>query len=242
MEMGYRDHIVAKLSALAVAGGTTAMLFAASPVHTAFSATTSGSLSASGATVAQTLTNGNLTASGLLPGVDTNSALVSVQNKGSVAETFTLNFKGVTGMGGSIGLPNYSALQQLESSDTAYSCTQQVAKPANYIGTLSSVLPSSSSSTYTPLFPGVTSNDRAGLSISQAIAHAVPVGHFVEISVYLKLSGTSMITGTSMGGPNAWDGKSVTIPYTITAEPAASTSTSPTLKPTGPGSQPIGAA
>lgn len=234
--MGYRDHIVAKLSALAVAGGTTAMLFAASPVHTAFSATTSGSLSASGATVAQTLTNGNLVATGLLPGVATNPVVVSLHNSGNVTENFTLNVNGAgaTTPNGGTPLPNWTALQQLEYGYNAYYvCSQPVANPANNVdsGTCKDYSPNTT--TFVQLFPDATAVS-VGTSYSHTISSVKP-GRYLYLSIILKLHNVSGTTGTEMGGPNAWNGASVKIPYTITAEPSATqpSATQPTLTATG---------
>jgi hypothetical protein len=235
--MGYRDHIVAKLSALAVAGGTTAMLFAATPVHTQFSATTSGTLSASGATVAQTLTNGDLTATGLLPptsssatgttgttGISsgsttgpsgwnwTNAKTVTLDNTGSVPETFTLNISKVSdGFTGN----DQVALEQLWVAYTAQGTTY-----------------------YYQMFPaGDLPGANDGGSLPTSITYnlgtiAAQNKGFATVEFALA----PYVHG--QGGANAWNGSGVSIPYTITAEPsstqpASGTAPAPTLAATG---------
>jgi hypothetical protein len=233
--MGYRDHIVAKLGALAVAGGTTAMLFAASPVHTTFSATTSGSVSASGANVSQTLTGGYLTASNLLPGDYTNPALVSVHNTGSVAEDFTLKIDPgkVGNIGNGLGeLPHVHDLQQLTYSYTLYRCSSPFTGSASDLTGSVGGCGEATAGNGVQLFPRVAKTSESPVTIS--IPWSVPVGHYVYAAISFGLVANPTATE---GGQNAWNGASVTIPYTITAEPAASTSTSPTLKTTVKGQQ-----
>jgi hypothetical protein len=236
--MRYRDHIVAKLSALAVAGGTTAMLFAATPVHTQFSATTNGTLSASGARVAQTLTNGDLSATGLLPPTSstyvttttaatdtpsltmaqtgwnwTNPETVTLDNTGSVPETFTLNISKVSdGFTGN----DQVALEQLWVAYTAQGTTY-----------------------YYQMFPaGDLPGANGGGSLATAITY-----NLGTLAAQSKGSATVAFAlapyAHGEGGANAWNGSGgVTIPYTITAEPsstqpASGTAPAPTLAATG---------
>jgi len=234
MEMGYRDHIVAKLSALAVAGGTTAMLFAASPVHTQFSATTNGSLSASGAKVAMVLGNGFLVAQNLQPGQFTGTQLVDLNNTGNVYVDYYLNINpdSITG-----DLPNWSALQQLEYSYTAYACSSYTSTPANpATGITCNVV--GTTSTPGTVFPGISRSNHPPIT-DKLTSGGVAPGTSLEAVIKFKLNGygaTDGPTGWTLpantpipGGANAWNGASVTIPYSIIAEPAANSQVKPTL-------------
>jgi len=232
MEMGYRDHIVAKLSALAVAGGTTAMLFAATPVHTQFSATTNGSLSASGANVALTLSNGTLNATNLLPAVTTasgttyyptNSQNVTLKNTGSVPEDFSLNISQyncgslatlpTTGSGPTLA----GALDQLKIVYTLGSGSQQTVTPFNHFGALSC----SSNGNNTPL----------GSTRVVPLGPSIPPNGTETATIQVELGAESQ----SSPDANDWNGATgVKIPYTITAEPddtaaTPQTSAGPTL-------------
>jgi hypothetical protein len=215
MEMGYRDHIVAKLSALAVAGGTTAMLFAASPVHTQFSATTNGSLSASGAKVAMVLGNGNLVAQNLQPGQFTDTQLVDLNNTGNVYVDYYLNINpdSITG-----DLPNWSALQQLEYSYTAYACSSYTSTPANpATGITCNVV--GTTSTPGTVFSGITGGITTPI-VDKLTSGGVAPGTNLEVVISFGLNGYSGIASSKIpGGANAWNGASVTIPYSIIAEP-----------------------
>jgi hypothetical protein len=213
MEMGYRDHIVAKLSALAVAGGTTAMLFAATPVHTQFSATTSGTLSASGAKVAMVLVNGNLKAKNLQPGQLTNTQIVALTNTGSVNVDYYLKIATVDGIEVPGGLPNWTALQQLKYSYTAYECTSYTRNPAN-----SNSCKTDGTSTGT-VFPGITGGITTPI-VDKLTSGGVAPGTNLEVVISFGLNGYSGIASSKIpGGANAWNGASVTIPYSIIAEP-----------------------
>jgi hypothetical protein len=231
--MGYRDHIVAKLSALAVAGGTTAMLFAATPVHTQFSATTNGSLSASGAKVALTITNGNLVATNLLPATTsatgsttfypTNSQKVTLTNSGSVPEDFSLNISQyncgslsalpTTGSGATLA----GALDQLKIVYTLGSGSQQTVTPFNHFGALSC----SSNGNNTPL----------GSTRVVPLGPSIPPNGTETATIQVELGAESQ----SSPDANDWNGATgVEIPYTIQAEPddaaaTPQTSAGPTL-------------
>jgi hypothetical protein len=231
MEMGYRDHIVAKLSALAVAGGTTAMLFAATPVHTQFSATTNGSLSASGAKVAMVLGNGNLVATNLQPGQWTDTRVVDLTNTGNVYVDYYLyiNPDSLTGY-----LPNKSALQQLKYSYTAYECTSYTRNPAN-----SNSCKTDGTSTGT-VFPGITGGittpivdklTSGGVAPKTKLEAVISFGLHGYGATY-GATGWTLSANTSIpGGANAWNGASVSIPYSIIAEPVGGTGT-PQVAPT----------
>ncbi|WP_298347450.1 hypothetical protein [Ferrimicrobium sp.] len=214
--MGYRDHIVAKLSALAVAGGTTAMLFAATPVHTQFSATTNGSLNASGATVSQTLTDGNLVASELVPSAAgttaagtttaggytwTNPETVTLDNTGSVSEDFTLNISSVFDRAFA---GNQQALEQLWVEYTVGGTTYyyQIFSGNN----LPSNQATESSTGYT-----------LGKPVTFALG-TVPSQTITTATVAFALA--PYTAGSGEGGANAWNGAHIDIPYTITAEPS----------------------
>jgi len=244
MEMGYRDHIVAKLSALAVAGGTTAMLFAASPVHTQFSATTNGSLSASGAKVALQLVNGTLNATNLLPAVTTasgettyyptNSQTVTLNNSGSVPETFTMTISkyacgSLANLQSNSNLSVTRALDQLQvnytfdkingetatSSPTGSSPTGTVAPFAHFGPTLTCSTPSTSN-------PNPYTN--VGSNPITIDLGTINVGEYSQVTLSVQLAADSGVNA------NDWNGATnVEIPYVITAEPADSGTPSPTL-------------
>jgi len=226
MEMGYRDHIVAKLSALAVAGGTTAMLFAATPVHTQFSATTSGTLSASGAKVAMVLGNGNLVAQNLLPGQFTNSQVVDLANTGSVNVDYYLKIASVGGIEVSGGLPNWTALQQLKYSYTAYACTSYTPTPAAQTGpggtcktdgtSMGTVFPGINGAITAPIVDKLTSG---GVKPGTNLEAVISFGLHGYGATYGPTGWTLPATTSIPGGANAWNGASVTIPYSIIAEP-----------------------
>lgn len=215
--MGYRDHIVAKLSALAVAGGTTAMLFAATPVHTQFSATTSGSLKASGATVTQTLTGGNLVATELVPSTSSNTAdytwtnpeTVTLDNTGSVSEDFTLNISNVFDKDFA---GNQEALEQLWVQYTAGGTTYDypMFQGTNLPDTNTTMTEPSSGYPLTKAITFVLGTVASGTTATATVAFA--------LAPY----------ASGEGGANAWNGATIDIPYTITAEPSA-----PSLQPSG---------
>jgi len=232
MEMGYRDHIVAKLSALAVAGGTTAMLFAATPVHTQFSATTNGSLSASGAKVALTITNGNLVATNLLPATTsatgsttfypTNSQKVTLTNSGSVPEDFSLNISQYN-CGSLAALPTTGsgptlagALDQLKIVYTLGSGSQQTVTPFNHFGTL---------------FCAFNGTTKLGSTVTVPLGPSIPPNQTETATIQVELGAESQ----SSPDANDWNGATgVKIPYTIQAEPddaaaTPQTSAGPTL-------------
>jgi hypothetical protein len=251
MEMGYRDHIVAKLGALAVAGGTTAMLFAASPVHTTFNAQATGLINASGSTVSQAL-QGNLDATQLQPGVKTNPAIWSIKNTGSVPESFSLQFGNIAGtttnntVSSASGLsPNTGqlsnpqlvvALQQLGYKAAAWSCPSDVSTPST---TLGCTVLRDAYHVYMPLIPANTT-----LSAFEQIhfpfdsynggSYSVSAGNYLEVRVRLEL--LQPPTGAQSWVANVWNGASLTIPYTITAEASASAGTSTPPSLTKPGS------
>jgi hypothetical protein len=235
MEMGYRDHIVAKLSALAVAGGTTAMLFTATPVHTQFSATTSGSLQATGAKVAMNLGNGNLVANNLLPGQYTTPTVVDLYNSGSVNVDYYLKIDNVTGIGTASGdLPNWTALQQLEYVYHAYSCSSYTSMPyaldeeSNCTSVGQGTGHLFPSSVFPQTTPTLTDPMPTFPILEKLTSYAVVPSTNLEADIALKLGGYGAIyyqkTGWTLpptipGGANAWNGASVTISYSIVAEP-----------------------
>jgi len=244
MEMGYRDHIVAKLSALAVAGGTTAMLFAASPVHTQFSATRKGSLSASGAKVALRLHNGYLNATNLLPAVTTvsgtgatatttttyyptNSQTVTLQNTGSVPETFTMI----------ISKYACGSLATLPPGDVANALDQL---QVNYtVDTINGKTPSS------PLTGTVAPFARSGLTTLTCSTSTSTTNPYTSVgsnpitidlgtiypSKFSRVTLSVQLAAASGANANDWNGATgVEIPYTIQAEPDdGGASTGPTL-------------
>jgi hypothetical protein len=232
MEMGYRDHIVAKLSALAVAGGTTAMLFAATPVHTQFSATRKGSLSAAGAKVALRLHNGYLNATNLLPATTvsgtttyypTNPETVTLQNTGSVQETFTMIIsKYACGSLASVASdhPNRSVTKALDQLQVVYNVTRMN-------GTASSSLTGKvapfADSGLTTLACSSTGYTTLSSPISISLGSIAPSERDV-VNLEVQLAADSGVNA------NDWNGATgVEIPYVITAEPSDSGTPSPTL-------------
>jgi hypothetical protein len=261
MEMGYRDHIVAKLSALAVAGGTTAMLFAATPVHTQFSATRKGSLSASGAKVALRLHNGYLNATNLLPATTasvttasgtttqttyypTNSQTVTLQNTGSVPETFTMIIsKYACGSLASLqSNPKLSVTKALDQLQVNYTIDRINGKtPSSPLtgtvapfarsglstltcSTSASTSSSSSSSTSTSTTNTYTSVGSNPITIDLG---TIKPSKFSRVTLSVQLAADSGVNA------NDWNGATgVEIPYTIQAEPDDAAATAGT--PTGP--------
>jgi len=261
--MGYRDHIVAKLSALAVAGGTTAMLFTATPVHTQFSATTTGSLSVSGAKVATVLGNGHLVAQNLLPGQFTNPEVVDLYNSGNVNVDYYLKIDNVTGIGTANGdLPNWTALQQLDYIYHAFSCSSYTSRPyavdevSNctpvYQGTEhlfpSSVFPqppptiggTPAPTDPMPTFPILEKLTSGGVKPGTNLEAVITIrlNRYMTVTGGIPYSSTTGSPSPSIpGGANAWNGASVTIPYSIIAEPVVGMSTAqvpPTLTTAAP--------
>jgi hypothetical protein len=233
MEMGYRDHIVAKLSALAVAGGTTAMLFAATPVHTQFSATTNGSLSASGAKVALELVNGTLNATNLLPAVmtgpvgsqtpkyyPTNTQKVTLKNSGSVPETFTMTISkyacgSLANLQSNSSLSVTKALDQLQVNYIVDNINGK-ASTSSLTGTVapfarSGLTTLTCSTTTSPTYP-YTSVGTNPITIDLGTINA---GAYSQVTLSVQLAADS-----SGANANDWNGATgVQIPYTITAEP-----------------------
>jgi len=245
--MGYRDHIVAKLSALAVAGGTTAMLFAATPVHTQFSATTNGTLSATGATVAQTLKNGDLTATGLLPPTNPKATTVA---SGSTASGSTAS--GSTASGSTSGATywNWTNPETVKLDNTGsvpetftlkisgvtdkFASNDQAALEQLWVA-----YTAQGTTYYYQMFPAGDIPDNApGGSFATSITY-----NLGTLAAQSKGSATVAFAlapyAHGEGGANAWNGiGGVTIPYTITAEPsstqpASGTAPAPTLAATG---------
>jgi len=249
MEMGYRDHIVAKLSALAVAGGTTAMLFAATPVHTQFSATTSGSLSAAGANVALTLSNGTLNATNLLPAVTTasgttyyptNSQSVTLKNTGSVPETFTMIISNYA----CGSLAHVAAAHQGASVTKALDQLKVVYNVTTMNGTSSSsalsgaVAPFLAYGLSLPAGDSLPACSSTGTYTKLTTPISINLGSIAPSATDVVKLKVELAADSGVVNANDWNGAAgVEIPYTIQAEPddggaTPGTSTGPTAGPT----------
>jgi len=213
-------------------GSTTAMLFAATPVHTQFSATTTGSLHASGANVALTLSNGTLYATNLLPATisatgsttfyPTNPETVTLKNTGSVPETFTMI----------ISQYACGSLAQLPSGNVANALGQLL---VNYSVTTPSSSSALSSGTVAPFrTAAITSCATSGLTSVGSSPIKINLGSMAPLqdtTVTLKVE----LAASSGANANDWNGATnVLIPCTIQAEPddgaaTPGTPTAPTL-------------
>jgi len=251
MEMGYRDHIVAKLSALAVAGGTTAMLFAATPVHTQFSATTSGSLSAAGANVALTLSNGYLSATNLLPAVTTKSATgtktttyyptnaqtATLTNSGSVPETFTMIIsKYACGSLAHVAAahPGASVTKALDQLMVNYSVTT----PSSSSALSGAVAPFLAYGLSLPAGDSLPACSSTGTYTKLTTPISINLGSIAPSATDVVKLKVELAADSGVVNANDWNGAAgVEIPYTIQAEPddggaTPGTSTGPTAGPT----------
>lgn len=225
--MGIRDHIGIKLSALALTGGTAAMLFGATPVQTQFSATSNGSFTASGATVAENPMHMNYVATGLLPnGIPTNPETFSMENTGTVPEDFVLTINGVTNS--SVSWASLAQLEFIVTPPGGSSITMTMNPYASYCG----ATPSPSAS-FVDILPSGDCNTPLTAAevaaISYTVGTDVPPGNATYGSANATLEMALAPTPTGTGAPGAgqgwgandWNGKGATINYTITAEPTA---------------------
>lgn len=208
------NHLGRKLSALAVTGGTAFALFGGAPAHTQFSATTGGTATVSGATVAvapsvlQASGNyesgGNLTCGGLVPptaasGTTANpipatsgtecTSTIHLQNTGNTSEDLAFAITDITA-GNTKGA---TAIQHLGQLGLAYTVTR-------------------ASTTLTGNYNNFSTSGTGGQSLSMG---TVGAGKTATLKVTFSLGAN---TGTNQ---NAWNGAEVSIPYTITATPAA---------------------
>ncbi|MHB8189995.1 MAG: hypothetical protein ACYDHP_06185 [Ferrimicrobium sp.] len=231
--MGIRNHIGIKLSALALTGGTAAMLFGATPVQTQFSATSNGSFSASGATVAETPAYVTYVATGLLPNnVPTNPETFSMMNAGTVPEDFVLTINSVTSSDVS-----WASLAQLEFvvTNSDLNGGSPVTMTMNPYASNCGNNTSASAIDILPL-----SDCNTPLTAAEVIGLTLPVGTDVPVGgTYGSANATLQMalapTPTGTGAPGAgqgwgandWNGKGATINYTITATPTVTAASLP---------------
>lgn len=108
--MKLKTHVGRTFGAVAIVGGTAAILFTGSPAHTQFSASSTQSVTLNGSSVGETITNGGFTCTGLTPpnnavelggtGIYPGSTCdesISFQNTGTIRESFDLTITSITG-------------------------------------------------------------------------------------------------------------------------------------------------
>lgn len=177
-----------KVAAVAVTGGTAAALFGGPVVHTQFSATQSGKISANGANVALSLNanstgQGNFSCSGLVPGATPSQPwygggyctdTLVISNTGNTTELMAINYAD----------PASGTSSSLGPLDLGY---------LNFSYTLA----------------GATSGPFAYYPIGDAYSFgAVGPGQSVTVTLTMTLS--------DMAG-NDWDNANIVVPYTVTA-------------------------
>lgn len=193
--MKIKGHIGRTIGAVAVIGGTAAVLFTGSPAHTQFSASSTNNVVLNGSTVAETVTNGSFACNGLTPpnnapelqtpsqgnagtySGSTCTQTISFNNTGSLPESFDIIINSITG--------TQSAVQALNQLTFSVGGTN--------VG--------SGSMPYNPFHLATIA---AGTSLSSPFT----IGLIPE-------SGSSSVQ-------NAWNGASITINYTVTATPSDS--------------------
>jgi hypothetical protein len=192
-----------KLAVLGMVGGTAAALFGGSAVMTAFSASSPETATVSGATVAETY-SGSITCTNLLPGgTYCNSGQLSLNNTGTVDETFTITLGNIIVNDGGVNGDVKTNLDQ------AYVCMGFGAGPVLGTGNCYNAAGMVPLTTYY--------TDGTGSVIGTGIYGAGSVGSggssHGEFQLYIE-SGTQVATGDDL---NAWNGASITLPYTVTA-------------------------
>jgi hypothetical protein len=205
------------LAAVAISGGTGLALFGGTAVHTAFSATDLLHTNASGATVALTVNggtdgSGNLTCTNLLPGgVVCSSGQISLNNTGTVPETFTVTFGNIVVNNGGVDGDVLANLDQAQiwmgfgAGPMFGSSGNPYASPSTAVGVPLSNL---YTATGAPIGTG-----------TYAIGSNLPAGQQNHGIMQLSLEpGTSLSPGNDA---NAWNSASISIPYTITATAGA---------------------
>lgn len=230
-------HLGWKLGALALTGGTAVMLFNSTGVSTDFTATTSGTIGAKGATVNVASNGGTFNVSNLIPGGPKSPAQTVVfTNNGTVPEAF--NFI--------IGTIKTDATGFTYSNDGLPTGTDpltqmEIVITANNAATYTELTGQPASSTYSPIiFPpvplseittvsGVVFSPNTGtLSISnippQHLA-TVPVGGSVNINIQFELAADGTPTtppnptnGTVGTYGNDWNNAYISIPYMLQAQ------------------------
>jgi hypothetical protein len=201
-------HLGRKLAVVAISGGTALGLFGGAAVHTQFSASTSLHADASGALVALTVNggtdgHGNLTCTNLLPGgAVCSSGQISLNNTGTVPEDFTVTLGQISVNNGGVHGDVLSNLDQAQiwmgfGAGAVLGTGSHGEGPVpltNYF----------TNGTGAPIAPG-----------SYLIGTALGAGQQNHGSMTLSLEPGSALV--SPDDANAWNGASITIPYTITA-------------------------
>jgi hypothetical protein len=211
------QHLGRKLAVVALSGGTAFALFGGAAVHTQFSATDSLHADASGALVALSVNgntdgNGNFSCSNLLPGgpfCGGTAYPISVNNTGTVAEDFTITLGNIIvnsyGVNGDV-LTNLDQAQLYMTFGAGQvfgtgSDWTTFGTPGGAVGVPLSTLYNSDG---TPKGTG-----------TYTIAHALGASQQDHGSMLMYLEPGSALV--SPDDANAWNGASITIPYTITA-------------------------
>ncbi len=193
--MKFRTRIGSTFGAIAIVGGTAAVLFTGSPAHTQFSQSVTNNVVLKGSTVAETVTNGSFACSGLTPPNNgpelqtppqntagtyqgsTCTQAVSFNNTGTLPESFDITINSITG--------TQSALNHLDQL--------QISVGGQVIGGVS--FP------YNPFHLAT-------------IAPGASLGSSFTIGLKAETGSDAV--------QNAWNGASITINYTVTATPSDS--------------------
>jgi hypothetical protein len=199
------------ITGVAASGGMAVALFGGAAVHTQFSATSEQSVVADGATVAVVVESGNITCTNLLPGATTPCNWenpIDINNTGTVPEDLSITLgtiivnsdpqgdvlanldQGLIWAGWGAGAVLGSGNQ---FSGPSYSPAYQAVPLTNYYA----------KNTGVPLSPA-----------TYAIGSALPAGASDHGGMTLSLVPGPVAVGDDA---NAWNGASITIPYTITA-------------------------
>lgn len=210
----FTQHLGRKLAVLAISGGTATALFGGAVVHTQFSASDLLKSDASGALVALTVNggsdgHGNLTCTNLLPGGPVcSSGQISLNNTGTAPEDFTVTFGKIIVNNGGVNGDVVSNLDQAQlymsfgAGPMFGSTGSPYVTPSTAVGVK-----------LTSLYTNVT-----GVPVgtgTYTIGTALPANASNHGIMQLNLEPGSALG--SLDDANAWNGASITIPYTITA-------------------------
>jgi hypothetical protein len=209
-----------KLAVVAVSSGTALALFGGAAVHTQFSATSNQAVTADGASVALTVDNGTFTCSNLLPDGATpvlaascwsaNAPVygINLNNTGSVSEDFFITFGTIKVNNGGVDGDVLANLDQayiwagwgagaVIGSGNAWNSTWGPVPLTNYFVNGTGV-PIGGPYAIGSVAAGQSDHGSMTLSLVDPTGIYAPPLHLFD--------------------PNAWNGASITIPYTITAE------------------------
>ncbi len=207
--MSITDHLGRRLAALALVGGTATALFTGAAAQTQFSATSSQQTATpNGGTVKLAVGGGTFTCSNLIPPNNAQDPItgntytgtncqrtITFYNQGSTTETFTLNVGTITGW-----INTGSGIASWKQGDKS-----------GYSGDmLRQLVTSFVVNSGTP----TTETFYSGESIPVA---QIPVGGNLSVTVTFSLAADT----SNATEQNYWNGGSMSIPYTVTAEPSA---------------------